>query len=237
MKYAKISNIIEIDTKLKKRKEFAMYTCAKCGQTGCASRNMEKTLPECPSKNEAVQKKALEKYEQEENQRIAYHSACTEAEGYGKDTRLIEIIHFMKRAGYQKIGFAFCKGLLSEAREVSKILEYHGFEVVSVICKNGGIPKAVIGVEDEYTLSGSAEEEVMCNPIGQAEILNEAGTEFNVVMGLCVGHDTLFFKYIQSPVTVLAVKDRVTGHNPLAPIYCAQGYYKNKFYPEKEGER
>ena len=135
-----------------------MYTCAKCGQTGCTSRNMEKTLPECPSKNEAVQKKALEKYEQGENQRIAYHSACTEAE-------------------------------------------------------------------------------VMCNPIGQAEILNEAGTEFNVVMGLCVGHDTLFFKYIESPVTVLAVKDRVTGHNPLAPVYCAQGYYKNKFYPEKEGER
>ena len=75
----------------------------------------------------------------------------------------------------------------------------------------------------------------MCNPIGQAMVLNEAGTDFNIMLGLCVGHDTLFFKYIEGPVTVLAVKDRVTGHNPLGPIYCAKGYYKKKFYPENQG--
>ena len=34
-------------------------------------------------------------------------------------------------------------------------------------------------------------------------------------------------------VTVLAVKDRVTGHNPIQAIYMANGYYKKRFYGDK----
>ena len=52
--------------------------------------------------------------------------------------------------------------------------------------------------------------------------MNRENTELNVLLGLCVGHDALFFKYAHGPTTVLAVKDRVTGHNPLAPIYVAE---------------
>ena len=66
----------------------------------------------------------------------------------------------------------------------------------------------------------------MCNPIGQAMIMNEAKTQFNVVLGLCVGHDSLFFKYSEALCTVLAVKDRLLGHNPLAAIYTSDSYYK-----------
>ncbi len=33
----------------------------------------------------------------------------------------------------------------------------------------------------------------MYSPIVQAEILNEAGTHFNILLGLRVGHDALFF--------------------------------------------
>ena len=76
----------------------------------------------------------------------------------------------------------------------------------------------------------------MCNPIGQALFLNEQQTDFNLMIGLCVGHDTLFMKYAKAPMTVLAVKDRVTGHNPLAAIYLAQGYYNKKFYPDDPEE-
>ncbi|KJS88133.1 MAG: metal-binding protein, partial [Peptococcaceae bacterium BICA1-8] len=50
---------------------------------------------------------------------------------------------------------------------------------------------------------------------------------------LCVGHDSLFIKYSHAPVTVLAVKDRVLAHNPLAALYCAESYYKNKLFPNK----
>jgi len=48
---------------------------------------------------------------------------------------------------------------------------------------------------------------------------NDEQTEFNIVMGLCVGHDSLFLKYSNAPCTVLAAKDRLLGHNPLAAIY------------------
>lgn len=209
-----------------------MYTCAKCGPRGCSIQDLSQSLPECPSKNQELQERARKEYQQPENLRIAHQSSCTEADGYGRDTRLMEIIHFMKRCGYRRIGFAFCGGLASEAREVAHILEYHGFDVVSVVCKNGAVPKSAIGILDQETCSGNAGQEVMCNPIAQAMALNDAKTEFNIMLGLCVGHDTLFFKYVEAPVTVLAVKDRVTGHNPLAAVYCAKSYYKKVFYPE-----
>jgi uncharacterized metal-binding protein len=48
-----------------------------------------------------------------------------------------------------------------------------------------------------------------------------------VILGLCLGHDTLFMQYCRVPMTVLAVKDRVTGHNPLAAIYTSSGYYSS----------
>ena len=70
--------------------------------------------------------------------------------------------------------------------------------------------------------------ESICNPIGQAMYLNEEKTDFNVVVGLCVGHDSLFFKYSEAPTTVFAVKDRVLVHNPLAAIYASDFYYKKK---------
>jgi uncharacterized metal-binding protein len=66
----------------------------------------------------------------------------------------------------------------------------------------------------------------MCNPIYQAKLLNHEKTDFNILLGLCVGHDSLFFKFTEAPTTVLAVKDRVTGHNPLAAIYLCETYYQ-----------
>ena len=70
--------------------------------------------------------------------------------------------------------------------------------------------------------------EVMCNPIAQAELLNREGTQFNVCLGLCVGHDSLFYKYSKALVTTLVAKDRVTGNNPVAAIYCADGYLNKR---------
>ena len=68
----------------------------------------------------------------------------------------------------------------------------------------------------------------MCSPITQAEILNDEGTDFNIVVGLCVGHDSLFFKYSQAPVTILVAKDRVFGHNPAAGLYLSGSSYYRK---------
>ena len=66
----------------------------------------------------------------------------------------------------------------------------------------------------------------MCNPLLQAEILNQEKTDLNIVLGLCVGHDALFLKKAEAFSTVLAAKDRVTGHNPLAAVYTVHSYYQ-----------
>ena len=60
----------------------------------------------------------------------------------------------------------------------------------------------------------------------QAEAANESDVELNVLMGLCVGHDSLFIMNAKAPVTVLAVKDRVLGHNPMAAVYQIDAYYR-----------
>ena len=75
-------------------------------------------------------------------------------------------------------------------------------------------------------------DEAMCNPIYQACLLNQEKSQLNIQLGLCVGHDSLFFKYAEAPTTVLAVKDRVTGHNPLAAIYLSESYYRKVRHPK-----
>ena len=68
----------------------------------------------------------------------------------------------------------------------------------------------------------------MCNPILQAKVLNREKTDINIVMGLCVGHDSLFYKYSKALTTTLVTKDRVLGHNPVAALNCAHSYYMDK---------
>jgi uncharacterized metal-binding protein len=134
--------------------------------------------------------------------------------------------------GYRKIGIANCISFVDHAYVLSGILESHGFAVVSVACKNGGIPKEELGIDDDEKIR-PGQFEAMCNPVAQAEMLNEHGCEFNVVMGLCIGHDSLFFKYAQGPSTVLVAKDRVLGHNPIAALQLADSYYSRLWGPDR----
>jgi uncharacterized metal-binding protein len=125
--------------------------------------------------------------------------------------------------GYRRIGVATCIGLLEESRRLEQILRAQGLEPVSVCCKVGSVDKAALGIPDaEKVRPGTFEP--ACNPVAQAEILNAIGTDLNVVVGLCVGHDALFGRHSKAPVTTLVVKDRVTGHNPAAVLY-GQGFY------------
>lgn len=146
-------------------------------------------------------------------------------------TRLVEICEFAEKMKYKRLGLAFCGGLSKEAAIVGDLLINRGFEVVSVVCKAGRSPKTLLGLEKEDTIHHD-EKESMCNPVFQAKLLNQEKTEFNILLGLCVGHDSLFFRYSNAPVTVLAVKDRVTGHNPLAAIYLSDSYFRKIKTPE-----
>jgi len=138
--------------------------------------------------------------------------------------RIQEIGEFARKMAYHRLGLVFCVGLSKEAMIVNQMLTSQGFETVSVACKVGSVPKEEIGVKDSEKIY-IGEYESMCNPILQAAVVNEAKTDFNILLGLCVGHDSLFFKYAEAPTTVLAVKDRVTGHNPLGPVYLLGNYY------------
>jgi uncharacterized metal-binding protein len=154
---------------------------------------------------------------------------CYERLPEGRRTRLPrieELIQFSRKCGYQRLGLAHCGGLMFEAGLVTKILEANGFEVVSVQCKTGAVPKERIGITAEEKIAGPEAWESMCNPIAQAMIINRAKVDLAVMLGLCLGHDTLFIKYCEVPLTVLAVKDRVTGHNPLAAVYASETYYR-----------
>ncbi len=157
--------------------------------------------------------------------RIAAESARTEAAGYCELTRVEEIMDFARRMGWRRLGIAHCIGLTEEARAARAIFTAGGFEVNTVCCKVGSIDKESVGVGDDEKVH-PGEFEVMCNPVAQAALLAEAGAELNVMMGLCVGHDSMFFMHSRVPTTVLVVKDRVLGHNPVAALYTSHSYYR-----------
>ena len=162
--------------------------------------------------------------------KIMQAAAHIEAEYYMEKTRLEELILFAKEMGYERLGIAFCIGLENEARAVHEILA-RDFEVHSVCCKVCGFEK------DEFDLDKFHSEgyETACNPIGQAFVLNHEKTELNIILGLCMGHDILFTQHSKSPVTTLAVKDRVLAHNPLGAIY-SNYYLENRFNIEDRGD-
>jgi uncharacterized metal-binding protein len=213
-------------------------SCAHCTIKSQICRQPEGTAPEgCPTETCADSlEDVLGQYDAPETHEFALQASRQEGEGYsgrGRQPfvlepckcRLEETVDFCRRMGFQRLGLAFCAGLSHEARKLCRILERHGFTVVGVSCKVGGVPKERLGLRDDEKIR-AGQHETMCNPILQATVLNRADTEFNLMVGLCVGHDALFLKHVDSPTSVFAVKDRVTGHNPLAALYTSRSYYQ-----------
>lgn len=164
-------------------------------------------------------------------QNAAIASAETDGLFYGQHTRVEDTIEFAKRMGVHRIGIATCVGLLSESRTLAKILRKKGFDVYGVCCKVGSVCKTRLGITEEQ-LASFKSGRIMCNPVLQAKLLNDAETELNIIMGLCVGHDSLFIKYSDALCTSLVVKDRVLGNNPVAALYTVNSYYKKLLQPQ-----
>lgn len=160
-------------------------------------------------------------YDKADNKKILQVSSRIEGEHYMKWTRLEEISSFAEQMGYTRIGLSHCVGLTNEAKQLKDILEKK-FSVESVCCKFSGIDKKDLNL----TQIDCERYEAICNPIGQAMVLNDLKTDLNIIVGLCIGHDILFTKYSEAPVTTFIVKDRVTGHNPAATLYSS--YYHKK---------
>lgn len=203
-------------------------SCIDCGTANC--NKMDKQFPEfCLTTNmdQDVLEDAMALYtEHPENRAAAVAAAEVEAENYCKMTRIEEIMEFAGKINAGRIGIATCVGLISEARTAAKVFRSHGFEVYGIGCKAGTQLKTSIGISTQCETVGKN----MCNPILQAKLLNAQKTDLNVVIGLCVGHDSLFYKYSEALTTTLVTKDRVLGHNPVAALYQANTYYAKKLF-------
>jgi len=225
--------------------------CALCAREFCAPQikvdegppALDEAPPFCPMRLvPEVIENALSEYDKPEVKEFARLASLQEFECYehlpeGRRTkipRVEELIQFARKCGYKRLGIAFCGGLGNEARILTEILENKGFEVVSVRCKVGATPKERIGIKGEEKIAGPDMWETMCSPIVQAEVMNAAGVDLAVMLGLCIGHDTLFIKYCRVPMTVIAVKDRVFGHNPLAALYLSGSPYYGRLMTKEE---
>ena len=209
-------------------KDHAELSCPLCGVKACKYEPNTKRYPLfCPMAAEAEPLAAIERtyLEDEELRKWACESARTESAGYCRSTRIQEIMDFARRIGATRLGIAHCVGLMEEAKAAREIFLHNGFEVEAICCKVGSIEKEKVGLKDEEKVH-PGRFEALCNPVAQAKLLAGAGTQLNVVIGLCVGHDSLFFMHSRAPVTVLVAKDRVLGHNPVAALYTSHSYYR-----------
>ena len=198
--------------------------CSYCARKRCFMGDLSQAPESCPSvvRPELIEE-AKARLKDSENQQMAQDVARTWKD-YGKLTRVEETVLYARLRGYKRLGLAFCVGLSQEAELFTNLLFNEGFEVVSVCCMCGGLSSEDVALpEEEKILPG--QRQPMCNPIGQAAVLDGEGCELNILLGLCVGDDTLFVKHSNAPVTVLAVKDRVLAHNPLGALYTSRNFY------------
>jgi len=118
--------------------------------------------------------------------------------------RMSEVVYYCLEMKYHRIGIAYCTEP-SEATEILVSVLKRFFDVIPVCCM----------------ISGKNREngKPSCNPLGQAKVLNIMKTDFNIIVGLCIGADSIFIKESKAPVTTLFVKDKSLANNPIGALY------------------
>ena len=123
----------------------------------------------------------VEEYQEPQLRHFARMASIQEAECYANrkpgeyvlqptKPRLQETIEFAKKLNCKKLGIAFCGGVRKEAGLLSDVFEAQGFEVISVACSVGGVPKESLDLQDDQKVQIGTYE-TMCNPILQAMVL------------------------------------------------------------------
>jgi tRNA-Thr(GGU) m(6)t(6)A37 methyltransferase TsaA len=132
-------------------------------------------------------------------------------------SRISEAMSVAHALGAGHIGISFCVGFREEAKILARILQANGFEVSSVCCKTGSVPKEEAGIRDDQKVRpGTAE--MICNPVAQAELLNRDEIQFALILGQCVGHDAATLMHLDVPAACIVTKDRVLAHNTTAAL-------------------
>lgn len=204
-----------------------MLTCAVCTKKSCQLHDHANPPLNCPMLDQQTQDEAKKEYFDHDGGKLYISTMETafEAKVLG-ETRLVEAIRFAKKNGWTKIGIAHCTGYCDEAAAAAKLIKEAGLECETIICTNGGINLCdFMDVPENQQDDKEHHYAVGCNPIAQAKYLEKAGTEYNLIFGLCVGHDALFTKYSHTLTSVIMVKDRSRYHEPRSGLYEAA--YKN----------
>jgi uncharacterized metal-binding protein len=178
--------------------------CATCESYMCRTGSVEAAPSHCPMHGEFPSFDQL--YSTEAQRLLAHESALVEAEGYCRWTRIEEIVQLSNRMGFARIGVGHCPSTDREARRVAEFLRDRGLDVAVP-------PKAAT-----------------CDPASQAAFFAESETQFNVIAGMCVGHDALFIRHSEAPVTSLIVTDQRFRHNPVAALYTSRSYSRTALY-------
>ena len=143
--------------------------------------------------------------------------------GAGK-SRVEHIVDFCRSLGTKKIGISSCLRYIRDASYLKDLFQREGFKCSVVFCKIGGWQTKDIAIDKETDW-------IICNPVGQALILNELGCEVNVTLGLCMGHEMIFNKYAEGYVTNLYVKEKISNERPRETVEkMMRNEYRCNFY-------
>jgi len=177
--------------------------CANCVSEVCSTGQLHALPDDCPMQGDFPDFGKL--YRDTPWWEIAYQAALVESDGYERWTRIREVAEFCRRMKYRRVGIAHCSDM---AREAGLARDYlSGFEL-----------EAILPAQSD------------CDPEGQARYFGERQTDFNVMCGMCPGHDSIFIRSSSSPLTSLVVRDTRLGHNPAAALYTSDGYFRKALY-------
>ncbi len=129
----------------------------------------------------------------------------------GTLSRIEEIIEFSKTMNYNKIGLAYCFGMEKHSRAIQTIFKEKQLNIIPISCSVGGLKQSEVNTD-------SCIHKVACNPLGQAQQLNNENVDLTIIMGICLGHDILLQRNLKMDFTTLVVKDRVNNHIPIKSL-------------------
>lgn len=125
--------------------------------------------------------------------------------------RIAELVHFCVGMEYKHLGLAFCIEMFKEAEILVGVLRRF-FTVSPVCCKVGGFTAEEVKLPE-------GPQDLVCNVVGQAKLLNQRRTDLNIIAGLCLGCDIIFSRFSDAPVTTLFVKDKMLANNPVGALF------------------
>jgi uncharacterized metal-binding protein len=179
--------------------------------TSCDDRICRKQQDSC--ERESFDKsEVIADYHEPVNSKIVKAAAELVDDGRaGTLSRMEEIVEFARLMNYKKLGLAYCYGMEQHARSIETLLTHNGFEVSAVSCSVGGLKQSEVN-------ASSCIHKVSCNPLGQAQQLNNENVDLTMVIGICVGHDIILNRNLNMDFMTLVVKDRKFNHAPLLGI-------------------